>query len=360
MALGVIVLSRISANEYAITPGGAQNVAPLISINGTSGSTSVHSGSLLLTDVSLSPVTWLNYLWFKATADAEFVPAKALVPAGVPVSQLDAQGFLEMAQSKDAAKVAALERLGYSVGATPDGALITAVGAKAPAEGSLSVADVVDEVNGKQISNSCGLIAAVHALAPGTRVELGVRQATIKRDGAIARGDSTPVAVTLGKAAHPSASNCPGVRGVSTSFLGVGLEDDVAYRFPMDISISTPNIGGPSAGLAMTLGIIDRLSGGHLVGNRKLAATGTMDPFGRVGDVGGVPQKTVAVSRAGAHIFLVPHEELGAAQKKAPAALKVTAVSTLDEAINRLEALGGTLTMANGTVESRTSKGLAP
>ena len=314
----------------------------------------------MLTDVSLSPVTWLNYLWFKTNSNAEFVPASALVPSGVPVSQLNAQGYLEMAQSKEAAKVAALRRLGYSVGATPDGALITAVGSKAPAEGNVSVADVVDEVNGTSVNSSCALIAAVHDLAPGTKVELGVRKATIKRDGSISRGDSTPVLVTLGKAPRPSQSNCPGVSGVSKSYLGVGLADDVAYRFPMAISISTPNIGGPSAGLAIALGIIDRLSGGHLVGNRKLAATGTIDPLGHVGDVGGVPQKTVAVSRAGASIFFVPQEERSAAQKKAPSSLKVTAVSTLDEAINRLEALGGTLTLANGRVESRTSKGLAP
>ncbi len=73
----------------------------------------------------------------------------------------------------------------------------------------------------------------------------------------------------------------------------------------------TQDIGGPSAGLAMTLGIIDKLSSGRLTGNRIVAATGTIDQYGNVGDVGGVAEKTIAVERAGATIFFVPSVELG-------------------------------------------------
>ncbi len=359
LALGVIILSRLSAGEYAITPGGAQDVAPLITIDGHAAPK--NQGSVMLTDVSLTPVTWLNWPWFHlVSSNASFVPESALVPAGIPASQLNAQGYLEMAQSKNSAKAAALTRLGYKVTATHDGALITAVSANAPARDAVSVADVVDQVNGVDVHTSCELIAAVHDLDPGTQVELGVRKATISRDGTITRSETKAVAVTLGTPPKPVDSHCPGVTGPSKSYLGVGLQDDVSYIFPMEISISTPNIGGPSAGLAMTLGIIDRLSGGHLVQGHHLAATGTIDPEGHVGDVGGVAQKTVAVTRAGATTFFVPHEELSVARGKAPSSLKVVAVGTLDEAINQLLRQGGTLTMADGTVESRASAGLAP
>ena len=66
------------------------------------------------------------------------------------------------------------------------------------------------------------------------------------------------------------------------------------------MTVHTQNIGGPSAGLAMTLGIIDKLSSGRLTGHRIIAATGTIDQNGNVGDVGGVAEKTIAVERAGA------------------------------------------------------------
>ena len=109
----------------------------------------------------------------------------------------------------------------------------------------------------------------------------------------------------------------------------------------MEVDIA--DIGGPSAGLATTLGIIDKLSGGHLTGNRIVAATGTIDPQGDVGDVGGVPEKTVAVERAGATVFFVPPQEYQAALSKDTPQLHVYAVSTLGQALRILQRLGGTL-----------------
>jgi Lon-like protease len=123
--------------------------------------------------------------------------------------------------------------------------------------------------------------------------------------------------------------------------LGIEPEDQVAFGYPFPVSINVTNIGGPSAGLAMTLGVIDALTSGSLTGGRTVAATGTMDANGDVGDVGGVAQKTVAVENAGASIFLVPPQEYGAAMSKDRPGLKVYAVSTLDQALAVLAAHGG-------------------
>ncbi len=86
---------------------------------------------------------------------------------------------------------------------------------------------------------------------------------------------------------------------------------------PVNATIDPGNVGGPSAGLAFTLGLIDALSGGDLTGGKKVAVTGTIGPDGEVGPVGGVPQKTVAVNRSRAVAFLVPPEEYEDAVKKA-------------------------------------------
>ena len=116
-----------------------------------------------------------------------------------------------------------------------------------------------------------------------------------------------------------------------------------SYKLPFTVKINADNIGGPSAGLAFTLAIIDSLSGGELTGGRIVAATGTIDPDGSVGDVGGVAQKTVAVERAGATLFLVPDQELAVARSKATSSLTVLGVSSLQQALDDLARHGGKL-----------------
>jgi PDZ domain-containing secreted protein len=138
--------------------------------------------------------------------------------------------------------------------------------------------------------------------------------------------------------------------GKTVPFVGIGdpkapingMGTQPVYTYPFPIRMSTDGIGGPSAGLAFTLGIINSLSGGHLTGGHIVAATGTIHPDGTVGDVGGVKEKTVAVKRAGATLFLVPPQEYAVARAKAGAGLKVVAVSSLSQAISVLEHQGGT------------------
>ena len=67
----------------------------------------------------------------------------------------------------------------------------------------------------------------------------------------------------------------------SQGFLGVGaVERPVA---PFTTRSRWSDIGGPSAGLMFTLGIIDKLTDGDLTGGTFVAGTGTIDPDGDVG-----------------------------------------------------------------------------
>jgi PDZ domain-containing protein len=72
-----------------------------------------------------------------------------------------------------------------------------------------------------------------------------------------------------------------------------------------------------------------------------VAVTGTIEPGGQVGDVGGVRQKTAAAIDAGARLFLVPRAELRPARERAGDALKVVPVDDLDDALRVLERNGG-------------------
>ena len=120
--------------------------------------------------------------------------------------------------------------------------------------------------------------------------------------------------------------------------------DTRRVELPFDISIDTGSIGGPSAGLAFTLTVIDGLSDGELTSGKRVAVTGTIDLDGSVGAIGGLTQKASAVEQAGVELLLVPtrqgDEQIAAARAAAPD-LEIVAVATLDEAIDVLVAFGG-------------------
>jgi PDZ domain-containing protein len=332
-------LSRISLSTYAITPGDAQPVGPLIKVAGL-GTDPTHD-VVMLTDVYLVQLNALTWIKAQFQSPVEFVNQDQLVEKGVPTEQLVAQGYIDMAQSKDFAKVSALSELGWKIPATASGATVYAVRTHTPAAtAGLQVGDRIVKVDGTAIHNDCQLVSLTRDRAPGTVVTLGVRRAHISDAGLIVLGPTKSLRLTLGTPTANLTSECPGESGAATSYMGLVADDAVDYTFPGHIAISTPNIGGPSAGLAMTLGLLDRLSPGSLTGGVPIAATGTIDALGHVGDVGGVAEKTVAVERGGAKIFLVPDSEVAVAKSASNGKLRVIGVSTLDQAVTALRGAG--------------------
>ncbi|GAA2960091.1 MULTISPECIES: S16 family serine protease [Streptomyces] len=111
----------------------------------------------------------------------------------------------------------------------------------------------------------------------------------------------------------------------------------------VDVTLQLADVGGPSAGLFFSLGIIDKLvgdgSGGDLTGGRTIAGTGTIEADGTVGAVGGVSLKTQAARRDGATVFLVPKAECGQAEAEKPEGLRLIPVTTLKSAVSSLRAL---------------------
>jgi PDZ domain-containing protein len=109
------------------------------------------------------------------------------------------------------------------------------------------------------------------------------------------------------------------------------------------VTLKLADVGGPSAGLLFTLGIIDKLdgdgAGGDLTGGRTIAGTGTIDEDGTVGAVGGVALKTQAAKRDGATVFLVPKEECADAKAELPKGLRLIPVTSLKGAVSALTAL---------------------
>lgn len=340
LAILVVVVAALAVADsvtvpyYAEVPGVAQPVTGLIKVPAGAGHR-LH-GKVLLTDVGLvEDVSALAYLRDRLSSTTTLVPTDDLTE-GLPAKEFDAEGTVEMEEAQATAKAVALRQLGYQVPETDVGVTLFAIAPGTPAYRSLRVGDVITSVDGAPTTSPAALVAAIHQHRPGQVVDLSV-----------------------GTVAAPTVTHQVQVRlkgeeeaGVLQPELGVyyttapdsdGMGTQAVYDDPLALSLNADNIGGPSAGLAFTLGILDRLAGGDLTGGRIVAATGTIDPTGAVGEIGGLPQKTVAVEQAHASVFLVPAAQVGQAEAHATPGLTVLGVRTLQQALDDLRRLGGHL-----------------
>lgn len=322
--LALLLSLEITLPYFAIAPGSARQVNDLIKV--PDDRAFPPKGRVLLATVSLGRVSLLEAVQGWLDPDTDVVPEDKVLGA-VPRRQFNRVNLQAMDDSKQTAAVVALRRLGHAVAESGKGALIEAVQPKSPAATRLEQGEVIVAVDGRPTMLAEQALEAIRAKRPGEVVRLGVQPA----GGALRMED-----IVLGT--HPDKEQ----QKTGSGFLGVVLRTkERRFDFPFDVTIDSASIGGPSAGLAFTLGVLDTLSDGELTGGRKVAVTGTIEIDGKVGDVGGVAQKTAAVRAAGAEYFLVPPKEYAAARKRAGSHLKIVKVATLDEALEALARVGG-------------------
>jgi PDZ domain-containing protein len=266
--------------------------------------------------------------------DADVSPVQQQLGDRSP-KQDEALNLLYMRSSKDTAAYVALTKLGYPVTTETVGAVITDISAGSPAStAGLLPGDSITAIDGTSIAGSQALRDAIGTHKPGDTVAFTVKPAS---------GDPHSVSAVL--ADHPDK---PGV-----GFLGVATQDFVIPNLPFAVNLRTDDVGGPSAGLAFTLAIIDLLTPGELTGGNVVAVTGTIGSDGKVGAIGGIEQKVVTVKHSSDHpkVFLVPADERCGqpdgscnytdAKRKAGSSLTVVPVATLDDALTALASLGG-------------------
>jgi PDZ domain-containing protein len=236
-----------------------------------------------------------------------------------------------MDQSQNDAKRVALTRLGYTVDADPPQISIVEVCPGAPAFGKLQAGDRVLAIDDHPITtiDDVGPLVQRHRSGEPATV-------TFSRNG-----ETHTVSVVTGERSRDG-QKCRPVRADAegTPCLGVSTQSFTPYRFPIDVQINTETVGGPSAGLAFALAIIDDLTPGNLTGGNRVAVTGTINGDGIVGPVGGVEQKAITARHNGVKLMIVPREEVKDARAGA-GDVKVVGVHTLDEALAALEKAGG-------------------
>jgi hypothetical protein len=204
------------------------------------------------------------------------------------------------------------------------------------------VADRIVSAGAVAVHGSCDLIRYTRPLAPGSLLRLGVQTAHVSSVGRITYGATHTVSMRTSALGNwAGAADCPGAPIATRSSVGIEVTNAISAPLPATISVATDNIGGPSAGLAMTVALIDHLSATKITGRAHVAVTGTIDQWGNVGEVGGVAEKTAAAIAAGATDFIVPAAQVGEATPVAGSRLHVWGVSTLHEALADLAKISG-------------------
>jgi Lon-like protease len=336
-ALGVLIVVVLAAGflihlPYVIvSPGFAtpldQNV---ITVDGAQ--TYDHRGNVLFLTVRVTthdPTVWrVVTSWLDPDSD---VAKRTNVVGCLSDTENIAVNARLMQQSQDSAKDVALTRLGYTVEADPPEITVIEVCSGVPAYGKLQAGDRVLAIDDQPVNQLTDVAPLVQQHKPGEPTNV-----TYSRAGATETTRIVAGRIAAGQHA------CEPVKRVTTgtACLGVTMQPFITYRFPIEVKIDTQKVGGPSAGLAFTLAIIDDLTPGNLTGGRRVAVTGTINSDGTVGPVGGVEQKAITARHNGVSLMIVPKKELKDAHQGA-GNLKVVGVGTIDEALAALQKAGG-------------------
>ena len=246
-------------------------------------------------------------------------------------------GFQAMTGAKQIAEYVAMSKIGLEATLKEGPILIEQLICQdAPAENSacvnLQVGEQITHIDGVPTQTLSLLAAQMKNRKVGESVVLTVLPYVAPNE----ESDRKPKKVTVTLMGSPDDER---------AIVGFIPADTRVTSLPFDVNISTADIGGPSAGLAFTLALLDELTEGNLMGKGRVAATGTMDENQNVGAIGALEQKAVAVRDAGVTLFLVPAgqspDELKAARAAAGSGVRIAQVATLDEALKELRRNGG-------------------
>ncbi|MFE2290505.1 PDZ domain-containing protein [Streptomyces sp. NPDC059452] len=261
--------------------------------------------------------------------DSVVVPHDTLYPDGKTEEQSTQENAEEFSQSQESAKVAALRELDIPVATQ---VIVASVVKDSPSEGKLHAGDVIKAVDSTEVKEPGDVAELVTKHKPGEDVTFTIipakEAAAAEKAGRTPEGDRK---VTITTERAPASEEGGKDRAI------VGIRAGTDHRFPFTIEIKLADVGGPSAGLMFSLGIIDKLTPGSLTGGKFIAGTGTIDDEGKVGPIGGITMKLVGARDEGASYFLTPDENCAAAAADTPDGLTLVRVKTLDDAVKSLE-----------------------
>jgi len=326
---------------YAIVPASASSVGDRISFGELEGVAQLDensSGDLFFVTVS-EPAQSLLSAWV-GWEQPDYTPLTydERYPGGSTPSQQRSVSLQMMRTAEQVAQFVAMQAVGIEGAQLVKGDVVVeqivcleAEGQRcvafAPAGEVLAPGDTLRNADGVALDTVDDLQTALADNEAGDVVSLDIVRA----------GETDSVTVDVELIEAPD--------GSGRAIIGFFPFDTASVQLPFELEIDTGTIGGPSAGLAFTLTLIDKLSAGDLTGGADVAVTGTIGVEGQVGAIGGLPQKVSAVRQLGIETFLVPASQpeasLTAAREAAGDDVEIVLVATIDEALAALVERGG-------------------
>jgi PDZ domain-containing protein len=271
------------------------------------------SGNLNLTTVEVSSggLSLVQAVrgWFDD--EVSVVPEETVYPpdrSEEETREANREAFLT---SEEMATSAALGHLGY-----PDKVVVRGLAEDSPSADALQEGDAVEAVDGRPTPDLDTLTDVLTGIAPGSDVEVEYSRL----------GEAGTVGVTTAEASDREGS-----------LLGISVREMPSA--PFDVDIQVEDVGGPSAGLMLTLGIVELGGGKDLTGGDVVAGTGTIDEKGAVGPIGGITLKVLAAEDIGADLFLVPAENCAELLAAGDVPVPTASVRSLDDALTALDDL---------------------
>jgi Lon-like protease len=310
-----LVLWLVPSNSYIFLPDRAHAVDPLVQVQGGH---KQRGGGIYFVDIFVRKASLIERIWPGVHEGAELVPSSALLAPGVSNKERIAADQREMTRSQEIAGAVALRAAGFRVKAIPTGALVQQVAGDAPAAGKLLPTDVIVAAAQKPVRSPADLRAIVGKRKPGSAIRLGVRRGS----------DLMQIVVrTVEDPNHPG-----------RSIIGIFVDQAATIKLPRRVKIDAGNVGGPSAGLAFALDVLEKL-GKDVDHGRRIAATGQLELDGTVTAVGGLEQKTIGVRRSGIRTFLVPAGENAAEARRFAHGIRIVPVHSFRQALRALATL---------------------
>ena len=314
LAATAVVLWLTPSSDYLLLPERAAPVAPLVTVKGEK--PSKDGGGIYYVAAVIRRAKLFEQIFPSIHDGATLVPEERINGSRDERERRQAD-LRAMARSQDVAAAVALKELGYTVTVKPTGALISDIAAGAPADGRLERGEIVVGVDGAEVRLLEDLGRLIRKHRPGEPVQLRVR------------GERGLRTVTLRTIADPNHAG--------RAIIGVLAVQATDIRLPFPVRIDAGSIGGPSAGLAFALDVMEEL-GRDVDHGYRVAATGEIQPDGTIAAVGALEQKTIGARRAKVDVFLVPGDNAAEAEKFA-GDLRIVPVRSFGQALRALATL---------------------
>ena len=322
-AIVILLFMLLPLPYYVESPGGAENISHFIKVDGHR---LKKRGQYQLVYVQMQRATPFTYVihFFKPHTDV--LSASEVMGTDTNYQEYSRIQKYYMDSAVANAKYVALQKSHYPARLVYQGIYVMQVQKNSSFKGRLAVGDVVEKVDGKQYTTAAGYQKAVNRGRHGRKLTL-----TVLHQGK--EKQLTGHTVKLGDSKRYG--------------IGIIMSDRLKVKTPVKITANMEAIGGPSAGLMMTLQMYEQLGKHNLLQGRKVGGTGTIAPDGSVGEIGGVDKKVVSCARSGCQIFFAPQEHYPGeesnyevAQKTAKeihTKMKIVPVKSVDDAIAYLK-----------------------